>query len=54
MPAPATRIAEGILSFITLLLSLILMLTSKDHRSLHDLIAGTVVLRDPNNVLAQK
>jgi uncharacterized RDD family membrane protein YckC len=48
------RFVEGILSFITLLLSLILMITSKDHKSLHDLIAGTVVLRDPNNVLAQK
>jgi uncharacterized RDD family membrane protein YckC len=48
------RFVEGILSFITLLLSFILMLSSKDHKSLHDLIAGTVVLRDPNNVLTQK
>jgi uncharacterized RDD family membrane protein YckC len=46
------RIAEGILSFITLLISLILMLTRPDRRSLHDLIAGTVVLYDPNKVLA--
>ena len=45
------RIAEGILSFITLLISLILMLTRPDRRSLHDLIAGTVVLYDPNKVL---
>jgi uncharacterized RDD family membrane protein YckC len=46
------RFVEGILSIITLLLSLILMLTSKERKSLHDLIAGTVVLRDPNKVLA--
>jgi uncharacterized RDD family membrane protein YckC len=46
------RIAEGIVSFITLLISLILMLTRPDRRSLHDLIAGTVVLYDPNKVLA--
>jgi uncharacterized RDD family membrane protein YckC len=46
------RIAEGILSFITLLISFILMLTRPDRRSLHDLIAGTVVLYDPNKVLA--
>jgi uncharacterized RDD family membrane protein YckC len=48
------RFVEGILSVITLLLSLILMISSKDHKSLHDLVAGTVVLRDPNNVLARK
>jgi uncharacterized RDD family membrane protein YckC len=47
------RFIEGILSFITLLVSLILMLTSKDRRCLHDLIAGTVVLRDPDKVLAK-
>jgi uncharacterized RDD family membrane protein YckC len=46
------RFVEGILSIITLLLSLILMLTSKERKCLHDLIAGTVVLRDPNKVLA--
>jgi uncharacterized RDD family membrane protein YckC len=46
------RIAEGILSIITLLISFILMLTSKERRCLHDLIAGTVVLHDPNKVLA--
>jgi hypothetical protein len=30
------------------------MLTGKEPRSLHDLIAGTVVLYDPNQVLADK
>ena len=45
------RIVEGILSVITLLISLILMLSSKDRKSLHDMIAGTVVLHDPNKIL---
>jgi uncharacterized RDD family membrane protein YckC len=45
------RFVEGILSIITLILSFILMLTSKERKSLHDLIAGTVVLYDPNKVL---
>ena len=45
------RIVEGILSFITLLISFILMLTRPDRRSLHDLIASTVVVHDPNKVL---
>ena len=46
------RLVEGILSIITLLISFILMLTRPDRRCLHDLIAGTVVLYDPNKVLA--
>jgi uncharacterized RDD family membrane protein YckC len=46
------RIAEGILWLITSLVSFILMLTRPDRRCLHDLIAGTVVLYDPNKVLA--
>jgi uncharacterized RDD family membrane protein YckC len=46
------RIAEGILSVITLLISLILMLSRPDRKSLHDLIAGTVVLHDPHKLLA--
>jgi uncharacterized RDD family membrane protein YckC len=48
------RIAEGILSVITELISLIFMLTRPDRRTLHDLVAGTVVLHDPNKVLAQQ
>jgi uncharacterized RDD family membrane protein YckC len=47
------RIAEGILSIITELTSLILMLTRPDRKTLRDLVAGTVVLHDPNKVLAQ-
>jgi uncharacterized RDD family membrane protein YckC len=45
------RIAEGILSLITLLISFILFVTRADRQCLHDLIAGTVVLSDPNKVL---
>jgi uncharacterized RDD family membrane protein YckC len=47
-------IVEGILSFVTLLISFILMTSSKERKCLHDLIGGTVVLRDPNNVLATR
>jgi uncharacterized RDD family membrane protein YckC len=46
------RFVEGILSFITLLVSFVLMVSGKRRQSLHDLIAGTVVVRDPNNVLS--
>jgi uncharacterized RDD family membrane protein YckC len=46
-------IADSILSFITQIISLILMLTSPKRQALHDLIGGTVVLHDPNNVLQQ-
>jgi uncharacterized RDD family membrane protein YckC len=48
------RFVDGILSIITLLTSFILMVSGKRRQSLHDLIAGTVVLRDPNNVLAAR
>jgi uncharacterized RDD family membrane protein YckC len=46
------RLVEGILSIITLAVSFILMCTRPDRRSIHDLIAGTVVLYDPNKVLS--
>jgi uncharacterized RDD family membrane protein YckC len=47
------RIAESILSIITELISFIFMLTRPDRKTIHDLVAGTVVLHDPNKVLAQ-
>jgi uncharacterized RDD family membrane protein YckC len=47
------RFLEGILAIISALVSFILMLTSKERKSLHDMIAGTVVLHDPNNVLTR-
>ena len=45
-------IVEGLLSIITELLSFIFMVTRPDRRCIKDLIAGTVVLHDPNKVLA--
>jgi len=46
------RFVEGILSIITLIVSFVLMVTSKERKSLHDLIAGTIVVYDPNKVIA--
>ena len=45
------RIVDGILSIITELISFIFMLSRPDREPLHDLIAGTVVVHDPNKVL---
>jgi uncharacterized RDD family membrane protein YckC len=45
------RFIEG-LFFVIAIVSFVLMAASRERRSLHDLIAGTVVLRDPNKVLA--
>jgi uncharacterized RDD family membrane protein YckC len=38
------RIIDGMLSFITLITSFVLMCTGKERKALHDWIAGTVVL----------
>ena len=46
------RLADGIVGPITEIVSFVLMMTSQDHKSLHDMIAGTVVLHDPNKVLS--
>jgi uncharacterized RDD family membrane protein YckC len=45
------RFVEGLLGFITLAISFVLILTSRERKCLHDYIAGTVVLSDPNKVL---
>jgi uncharacterized RDD family membrane protein YckC len=45
------RILDGILGFITELVSFIMFVATKEHRSLHDVVAGTVVLHDPNKVI---
>jgi uncharacterized RDD family membrane protein YckC len=47
------RIADGILSIITEVISVIFMFTRPDHKAIHDLVAGTVVLRDPDKVLSR-
>jgi uncharacterized RDD family membrane protein YckC len=46
------RIVDGILSLITEITSFVLFVTGKEHKALHDYVAGTVVLHDPNKVLA--
>jgi uncharacterized RDD family membrane protein YckC len=40
-----------LLSFITEIVSFVLMVSSPRRQCLHDLIGGTVVLYDPNKVL---
>ena len=45
------RIAEGVLGLITYLVSFVLFVTGREHRALHDWIASTVVVHDPQKVL---
>lgn len=45
------RICDGILSALTEIVSFVMFVATKEHRSLHDLVAGTVVLHDPDKVL---
>jgi uncharacterized RDD family membrane protein YckC len=47
------RIVDGILWIVTELVSFILFLTTSERKSLHDYVAGTVVLYDPDNKLAR-
>jgi hypothetical protein len=47
-------IVTGILSLITEILSFVLFLTGRERKCLADHIASTVILRDPNNVLAEE
>ena len=47
------RLADNIVGPITGIISFILMMTSQDRKSLHDMVAGTVVLHDPNKVLSR-
>jgi uncharacterized RDD family membrane protein YckC len=42
---------EGLFFGIVFLVSSIMMITSRDRKAIHDHIAGTVVLYDPNDVL---
>lgn len=48
------RIADGVLGAITGILSFVLMVTGKERKALHDYIAGTVVVHDPDKVLAEQ
>jgi uncharacterized RDD family membrane protein YckC len=47
------RFLEGILSIVTEVISLVFMFTRPDRKTIHDLVAGTVVLYDPDKVLAR-
>jgi uncharacterized RDD family membrane protein YckC len=47
----AGGIIEGILGFITEITSFVLMVAGRERKAIHDYIAGTVVLHDPNKVL---
>ena len=46
------RLIDGLLSFITEITSFVLFVAGKEHKALHDSIAGTVVLHDPSKVLS--
>jgi uncharacterized RDD family membrane protein YckC len=48
----AGRIINHALGIVTLLTSFVLFVAGKEHKALHDWIAGTVVLHDPDRVLA--
>jgi uncharacterized RDD family membrane protein YckC len=45
------RIVDGIASIITALVSFIMFVSGDKHQSLHDKVAGTTVVYDPNKVL---
>lgn len=47
-------LVEGLFAGLVFLVSAIMMISSNDHKAIHDHIAGTVVLYDPNKVLAAK
>jgi uncharacterized RDD family membrane protein YckC len=47
----AGGIIESILGFITEITSFVLMVAGRERKAIHDYIAGTVVLHDPNKVL---
>jgi len=48
----AGRTINHVLGAITLLTSFVLFVSGREHKALHDWIAGTVVLHDPDRVLA--
>ncbi len=48
------RLVEGLLGAITGLVSFILMVTGRERKAIHDYIASTVVLYDPDKTLAPR
>jgi uncharacterized RDD family membrane protein YckC len=49
----AGGILENLLGMITLITSFVLMVAGRERKSIHDYIAGTVVVYDPDKVLAR-
>jgi uncharacterized RDD family membrane protein YckC len=47
------RICDGILGLISGITSFVLFVASREHKAIHDHIAGTVVLHDPDKVLTR-
>ena len=45
-----SRFVEGILGILTEAASFIMMCAAKERKAIHDWIAGTVVLHDPNKI----
>ena len=45
-------IVQGILGGITALVSFILFCATKEHKAITDFVGGTVIIHDPNKVLA--
>ena len=48
------RLLEGLLWVISLITSFVLMCATKDRKTIHDYIGGTVVVYDPNKILANQ
>jgi uncharacterized RDD family membrane protein YckC len=46
------RLLDGLLGLITEITSFVLMVAGRERKTIHDYIAGTVVLHDPGKVLA--
>ena len=46
------RFLEGILGIITGAISFVLMVSSPQRKCIHDMIAGTVVVHDPDKLIA--
>ena len=46
------RIINHVFGIFTLLTSFVLFVAGREHKALHDWIAGTVVLHDPDRILA--
>ena len=45
------RIINHVLGLVSMLTSFVLFVAGREHKALHDWIAGTVVLHDPDNIL---